>query len=168
MTGIDPFALLDERRQRREQERMQIMKRLAQINVEGEEDEVARKVLTRIYPDGPDKVSPPKAGAPETDANTSELKQTNSAGMTASEACLEVVKGAYPNGLTTQQVVSKLFLRFRSQATSNTVRVSMRRHRGRGKANYLNGQWFYVPHSERRETPLLLPANGAANGGAHK
>jgi hypothetical protein len=170
----DPFTLLDERRRKRESERMAINKRLSQMNAEGEQDDVARKVLLQMYPNGFSGATGVDTGnglfAPAQprfslhDTNSKPDKTTTS----ASEMALEVVKDAYPDGLAQEQIAAKIFLRYRATVSENTVRVSMIRHRARIKARYTDSRWFYIPYDQRAEYERLLASNGAANGEAHQ
>jgi hypothetical protein len=152
----NPFEALERRRIARDQERQRIMRRVAELNAEGEKDAITREVLQSLYPSGfpkafiparePDTADPavpdgfePAPLPPETAAH----KQATRGGeMTVKEMAVAVLQKAYPEGLSATQIKARAFLRFQKHINPNTLTVSLVRAKPRVKCD--GRTWYYV------------------------
>jgi hypothetical protein len=162
----NPFALFEERRRARDEERAALNKRLVSLNVEGERDAIAVQQLRVLYPNGwpaeaeADRREPPPADAlePAPSPPPSSVVQMQARGseMTVKDMALTILRDAGPNGLTASQIKGKAMLRYKKQINSNTLTVSLVRLKPKVRCE--GRVWFYV----RQGVDRLI--NGVANG----
>ena len=161
MTEMDPFARLEERRARRDAERLSLTKRLHQLNQEAEEDAVAAKVLLKLYPEH---VPAPAPQLPEKPSILDRLRaartlaastpspasvaatQDSGAGLKLKDMILNVLREAYPNGLKAQQIRGKVQIKYRTDLNPNTLTVTLVRYsKGDDPRARCEGRtWYYV------------------------
>ncbi len=130
----DPFTRFEYRRRQRELERIQLTKRIAELNAEGERDAIAVAQLRAIYPNGfpasdeqaveigpvPDAIEPP----PLPPSTAAEMQAAIGA-FSVKEMALNILREAAPTGLSATQIKGKAFLRYRKHINPNTLTVSL-------------------------------------------
>lgn len=122
----DPFHLFEERRLRRDKERLELRKRLAELDQEASEDAIAVKVLRNVY----EKSASTKSVGP----NSGVLVPTGNSAvnigdvykdMPVKEVLLSILRESAPEGMTAAQIRQKAMLKYRRDINSNTLTVSL-------------------------------------------
>ncbi len=161
--------MLEERRRRRDAERMRLQKRIAELSREGEDDAIA----ARVYQDAMTSqtatavaiASDPATPKPDAvEASPYKVVMMPRASVEApkvKDMILAVLRDAYPNGLTAANIKGKVYLRFKEQINSNTTTVTLGRFSKDGIVKNDSRVWFYVPAAPAPNIPQL-------NGTAHK
>lgn len=157
---------LEDRRMKREAERNAMIKRSAVLNAEAEADTVAKRVYletltARPVPDAIELAPPPHVYAAKS-ADTDKLM--------VKEMILAVLRDAYPNGMTAEQIKGKAFLRFKQHINPNTLTVSLGRYskpkEGEPRLARCEGRtWFYIRDTDT--VPPRAPELALLNGGRH-
>ena len=147
----DPFEKLEERRIKREQERMAMAKRTVELNAEGERDATTLRVLAEMYPDRApsakltprpkdfsDRLPLPSAPVPEEKMNLGQE-------LAIKHVVLNIVRDANPQGVTSQQIGARAAVKYRMQINKNTLGVSLGRHSRAGRIKCVSKRWYYIP-----------------------
>ena len=141
-------------------------KRAIQLNAEGEEDSVAKRVYlqTLSAPPVPDAVeappSPPRHATQSVETGKPMVK----------DMILTVLRDAHPNGLSAEQIKGKAFLRYQEHINPNTLTVSLGRY-SKPKpgepvlAKCVGRIWYYVHGAGT--VPARAPELALLNGGKH-
>jgi hypothetical protein len=151
MTTQDPFALLEKRRQRRDEERLHLRKRLSELDAEAADDATALRVLKKAYEkedEAPEPRTLPKAI--HTVGATPGLFFTPDADRPIKDLILAVLADAAPNGMTAAQIRDKAMLKYRRLINPNTLTVSLvRASKQRGTeppvVRCQGRVWYYLP-----------------------
>jgi hypothetical protein len=162
MTGEDPFDRLEARRMDRDRERMDLHKRIAQLNTEAEKDSIALQVLKEMYPDGW-KAAQERSPKPD-GALPSPIAKA--ATMLFKDVILAILRDAAPGGLTANQIKAKAMLKYKVEINPNTLTVTLGRFSrppdgSAPKAKYDGDVWRYLPTASLTNLkPAELPLNG--------
>jgi hypothetical protein len=173
MPTDDPIAILEARRIKREQERMEINKRLSQLNAEGEEDTIALRVLRRILSSNGDAE---KTNAESLASRLSPVVNVSgslaamvqaSGGMLVKDMIIAILRDAGPDGLTATQIKGRAALRYKANINPNTLTVSLvRASKPKGEQAPLvrcaGRIWYYIGQPE---APNVRSPELALNGG---
>lgn len=157
---------LEDRRMKREAERNAMIKRSAALNAEAEKDSVAKLVYleTLAAPPVPDAIEP--APPPPVYA----AKSADTGKLMVKDMILAVLRDAYPNGMTAEQIKGKAFLRYQQHINPNTLTVSLGRYskpkEGELRLARCEGRvWFYIRDTDT--VPARAPELALLNGGRH-
>src|SRR5665213_2927492 len=165
----DPFALFEARRAKRDQERLSLRKRLAELEIEATEDTTAVTVLRKVYA----KETQASAEASMAQQFATAVREAQAKEVPTKELILAVLREATPAGMTAKQIKEKALLKYRRHINPNTLTVSLVRaskpHGLQPASVRCDGRtWYYlsqppeVPNVGIRRAPEL-----ALNGG-HK
>ena len=161
MQYADPFALFELRRQRRDEERLALRKRLAELDAEGTEDATAIRVLRQVYSAADKTLRDGKiVHGGQRAAPTNVSPPAPAEKMSNKELCIAVLRDAAPNGMTAAQIKSKALLKYRRVINPNTltvslVRASKSRNGNQAEVRCEGRTWFYI---SQPDVPNVLPA----------
>jgi len=153
----DPFALLEKRRQQREQERLALRKRLAELDADAADDQAVLRGLSKLYGSketlghvvaAAASVVAPKQGSPA-------LVERVEAGkdMQIKDMVLAVLRDGERSGMTAAQIKAKVLLKYGRHINPNTltvtlVRASKRRGDEAAQVRCEGRTWFYLSKPE--------------------
>jgi hypothetical protein len=168
----DPFALFAARQVRREQERLALRKRLAELDAEASADIIAVQQLHKAYADDGDAPSVAAGPAPQARLSPMALAHERGKDMSNKEVILAVLRDAGPGGLNAGQIKAKALLKYGRDLNSNTLTVTLVRasKEGDGKPALTKcegRQWYYVrqdeaPNLREARAPELALGSAAA------
>lgn len=159
----DPFALLEKRRQQREQERLALRKRLAELDADAAEDQAVWKGLTKLYGSkeslGHVVAAAASVAAPNPAPATGLAARVEiGKDMLAKDMILTVLRDGAPSGMTAAQIKAKVVLKFGRHINPNTLTVTLvRASKQRGDEAPLvrceGRTWFYLSKPEAPNVP---------------
>jgi hypothetical protein len=161
---------LEDRRLKREAERMAMNKRMAQLNVDGEADAIAKRVYLDMVKGGdiPAVQAEPKAPTPDAIESAPAAPDTaprRNDGYMVKDMVLAVLRDAFPAGLNASEIKHRAYNRFKQHINPNTLTVTLGRY-SKPKdgdpviARCVGRVWFYVPPINVVRSPELALVNG--------
>lgn len=168
----DPFALLEKRRLQREQERLALRKRLAELDADAFEDQTVLKGLTKLYGSketlGHVVAAAAAASAPKPVSAALVARTEAGKDMMYKDMILAVLRDGEPSGMTAAQIRAKAVLRFGKHINPNTltvtlVRASKQRGNEAAQVRCEGRTWFYVskPEAQNISPPTELELVGS-------
>jgi len=176
--GTTFLQALEDRKRKRDAERLLLNKRLLELQADSEADIVARRVYEDMVKSG--QWSPDRSDVPATPDEPKRTITYQLTGLSVQAAqapmaqapmvkdiVLSILKEAYPVGLTAAQIKGKAFLKFKTHINPNTLTVTLGRYSrpkdGEPRLARCDGRiWFYVPADGARAPELAF-----TNGGKH-
>lgn len=152
----DPFIRFAERRHQREDERLRLSRRLAELQAENDRDVIAVAQLKQLYPNGfpqsdepspqPQRPVPDAIEPPPPPPSTVVESQRRGSGLMAKDIILSILKDAGPDGIGAKQIRAKAFIRYKTHINPNTLTVSLVRFSkgDQPKARCEGRTWYYI------------------------
>ena len=137
---MDAIELIARKRMELDAERVQLLKRLSEIDKEVADQDTAIRVVKSVMG------QVVSAGeAIQDQADTPMPIRTNPLGYRVKDVAIAVLKDAYPNSMNAADIRKAALEKYGIEINSNTLTVSLSRWKTDGRVMIVGREWSYLP-----------------------